>query len=65
MYILYLEKQFGTEINFYFGRAQQLVALKDGSQLMGLTKLVVPNGSICPGWGNVTITPAAAPAVTA
>lgn len=32
------------------------------AQLMGLTKLVVPNGSICPGWGNVTITPAAAPA---
>ena len=31
------------------------------AQLMGLTKLVVPNGSVCPGWGNVTITPAAAP----
>lgn len=30
------------------------------AQLMGLTKLVVPNGSICPGWGNVTVTPAAA-----
>lgn len=31
------------------------------AQLMGLTKLVVPNGSICPGWGDVTvaITPAA------
>ena len=25
--------------------------------LMGLTKTVVPNTSICPGWGNVTITP--------
>jgi hypothetical protein len=25
-----------------------------------LTKLVVPNSSVCPGWGNVTITPAAA-----
>jgi hypothetical protein len=23
-------------------------------------KLVVPNSSVCPGWGNVTITPAAA-----
>ena len=32
------------------------------AQLMSLTKLVVPNASICPGWGNVTITPAAAPA---
>ena len=31
------------------------------AQLMGLTKLVVPNGSVCPGWGNVTITPATAP----
>ena len=30
------------------------------AQLMGLTKLVVPNGSVCPGWGDVTvsITPA-------
>lgn len=24
----------------------------------GITKIVVPNSSICPGWGNVTITPA-------
>jgi hypothetical protein len=31
------------------------------AQLMGLTKLVVPNSSICPGWGNVTITPSTAP----
>lgn len=28
------------------------------AQLMGLTKLIVPNGSICPGWGNVNVTPA-------
>ena len=34
--------------------AQQVAALQ------GLTKLVVPNTSVCPGWGNVTITPAAA-----
>jgi hypothetical protein len=33
--------------------------------LMGLTKTVIPNGSICPGWGNVTVTPAAAPATGA
>ena len=26
--------------------------------LMSLTKVVVPNTSICPGWGNVTVTPA-------
>ena len=30
------------------------------SALEALTKLVVPNSSVCPGWGNVTITPAAA-----
>jgi hypothetical protein len=30
------------------------------SAIEALTKLVIPNGSVCPGWGNVTITPAAA-----
>lgn len=34
------------------------------AQLFGLTKLVIPNGSVCPGWGNVTVTPAAAPTTT-
>ena len=29
------------------------------AQLMNLTKLVIPNSSVCPGWGNVTVTPAA------
>ena len=28
------------------------------AQLQSLTKLVVPNTSVWPGWGNVTITPA-------
>jgi hypothetical protein len=28
------------------------------AQLYSLTKLIVPNGSVCPGWGNVTVTPA-------
>lgn len=31
------------------------------AQLMSLTKLVIPNGSVCPGWGDVTVSPAAAP----
>lgn len=35
------------------------------AQLYSLTRLVVPNTSVCPGWGNVTITPAAAPTTTA
>lgn len=26
------------------------------AQLQGLTKMVIPNTSICPGWGNVTTT---------
>lgn len=34
------------------------------AQLYSLTKLVVPNTSVCPGWGTVTITPAAAPTTT-
>jgi hypothetical protein len=28
------------------------------NQLYALTKLVIPNGSICPGWGDVTVAPA-------
>lgn len=35
------------------------------AQLYSLTKLIVPNGSVCPGYGEVTITPAAAPAAGA
>ena len=31
------------------------------AQLMSLTKVVIPNGSVCPGWGNVTVTPATTP----
>lgn len=30
-------------------------------QLFNLTKLVVPNTSVCPGWGSVTITPSTTP----
>ena len=29
------------------------------AQLYGITRLVVPNTSVCPGWGEVTITPTA------
>lgn len=32
--------------------------------LLGLTKLVIPNGSVCPGWGGVTVTPATTTATT-
>lgn len=30
------------------------------ASLLALTKTVIPNSSICPGWGNVTVAPAAA-----
>lgn len=32
------------------------------AQLQSLTKLVVPNSSVCPGWGNVDITIPTTPA---
>lgn len=31
------------------------------AQLYSLTKLIVPNSSCCPGWGNVTVAPATTP----
>ena len=40
MYVLYLEKTFGTEIQFSFSRAAQITALRDGAKLMGLTLTV-------------------------
>ena len=40
MYVLYLEKIFGTEIFFSFGQAQPMTVLKDGAKVMGLTLTV-------------------------
>lgn len=40
MYVLYLEKLFGTEIFFSFGTKQPLMGLRDGSTLLGLTLTV-------------------------
>lgn len=39
--------------------AQQIAALQ------GLTRIVVPNTSVCPGWGTVTVTPATTTTTTA
>lgn len=33
-------------------------------QLQGMTKLMIPNGNIAPGWGAVTVEPTPAPATT-
>lgn len=44
----------------YNGTNTAAVACLQGqvAQLQGLTKLVIPNGSCCPGWGEVKVTPA-------
>lgn len=44
---------YNATVNGTLSCMQQQIA-----QLQSLTKLVVPNASVCPGWGNVTITPA-------
>ena len=48
----------GTNTAIISCMQQQIAALQS------LTKLVVPNTSVCPGWGNVTITPATAATTT-
>lgn len=47
----------------YNGAANATLACVQGqiAQLFGLTQLKIGNDSVCPGWGTVTITPAAAP----
>lgn len=54
--------QLGTQAVVNAQTAANLACLQNTvAQLSGLTKLVVPNSSICPGWGDVTVsvTPAA------
>lgn len=34
------------------------------AQLLSLTKMVIPNGNVCPGWGNATVSIATTPATT-
>ena len=50
------QKVYNATLNGAVGCIQGQIA-----QLMSLGKFVIPNSSICPGWGDVTITPAAAP----
>lgn len=35
------------------------------AQLLGMTKTVIPNSSVCPGWGNATVSVTTTPATTA
>ena len=58
----HVEHELGDQKAFNAGIMGRVGCIGDQvSELMGLTKRVVPNGSICPGWGDVTvsITPAA------
>lgn len=61
------QNQVNQQQAVYNGTMNAMVACIQGqvNQLMALTKLVVPNTSVCPGWGNVTITPQASTAATA
>lgn len=34
------------------------------SALLGMTKMVIPNSSVCPGWGNATVTVSTGTATT-
>lgn len=56
-----------TQQAVYNGAANATLACMQGqiAQLFGLTQLKIGNDSVCPGWGTVTITPAAAPAAGA
>ena len=48
--------QIGTQAVVNAQVAANLACLQGTvAQLSGLTKLVVPNSSICPGWGDVTV----------
>lgn len=40
------------------------VAQNNIAQLMSLTKVVIPNGNVCPGWGNATVSVSTTPATT-
>lgn len=50
---------YNATVNSTLGCIQGQIA-----QLYSLTKLVVPNTSVCPGWGDVTISTATTPTTT-
>ena len=56
-----IEAQMGQQAVYNATNTAALTCMQGQiAQLYSLTKLVVPNGSVCPGWGEVTttITPA-------
>lgn len=60
------EAQTSGKIDLVAATANQGIAANSAAiaclqnTVSSITKIVVPNSSICPGWGNVTITPATA-----
>lgn len=60
------EAQTAGKIDLVAATANQGIAANSAAiaclqnTVSSITKIVVPNSSICPGWGNVTITPATA-----
>lgn len=60
------EAQTAGKIDLVAATANQGIAANSAAiaclqnTVAGITKIVVPNSSSCPGWGNVTITPATA-----
>lgn len=52
----HVEHELGDQKAFNAGIMGRVGCIGDQvAELMGLTKRVVPNGSICPGWGDVTV----------
>lgn len=58
-----VDSGFGAQsvINCQTGSAVNLLQAQVG-QLYGLTKMVIPNSAVCPGWGTAEVSIAAAPA---
>lgn len=56
-----VEQQLGAQAVWNATQMSTLGCLQNQiAHLQTLTKVVVPNGNVMPGWGNVTITPSAA-----
>lgn len=53
-----LQLQIANINSQYAALATQVAGIQNTCS--AVTKVVIPNSNVCPGWGNVTITPAAA-----
>lgn len=54
-----VEQQIGAQAVWNATQTGTLACIQGQiAQLQSMTRLVIPNGNVAPGWGNVTITPA-------